>query len=1052
MSKKTLLIVWSAVSVLLLCIPVSAWLSISQWWSRSSDSRLPLVVEDSMRVGIPAKAVPDSLGEGDDIWMNKGLQLEGFRTPDVVYRPWIKWYWPGANVESSDLLMQMQLIHDRGFGGAEIYMTTEGYIASDDFEEAGQSVGGNPGFEQKLLQVFQEAYKRNIHLDLHVGVGSPSGGPHVPLHQGVKTLVVGEAHVFGGKTVEIPLPEPHIPISYPLWGWAEPNIHPRPVNVLNFFPNQHQPLVVLAAKATSHERSNIPWELTDVIELDPDSIFHISSQVSPEGIVKWEAPSGEWEILAFYEMPAGLSPWFGEYDPPGYVVDLLDSVAVLSHHDHWLKEWPVLDEFRVTSLRGIAHDQTKIGADLLWANGFSDAFKKRRGYELTPYFPALMMPGGSNYFLNGSGVNRTALFSVTEADERIRYDFQKTISDLYLAHFVQPTEHWALDRNLMVKSQPFGMDIDLIEAAGQSRIPEASQAFAGGSDLGVKLVSSGAHLGGRELVSAEALSFLGQTGKYAPLSWKVAVDKLFTAGINHIVLDGLSYGYSDKRFGARGWQPRSSDPSVFPMGGTDLSPNNPFWEEIDEFTKYLSRCQWGLRAGESQVDVCVYYPFLGFPTDYGKVSGSEEFFLNGQHEELSGNLHPVPDPMAGLPDSWIRQTVDPRIEWLKQAREAIEVLENQGLTWEWVHDPAIAQAKIRGGKIQTPHTAYEAILVIQPPQMELDAAMNLKELAKKGGSVIMMGDVIAKQPGYFKHAENDEIIHQLLQELRIPESPNTPDDLRDLLNGRPIKQAVRYAQTYPFLRHQVRDLGQYGQLTFFRNQMGRPRFFEIELQGEYESLYWLNPWDGKIYPAIQDEGSKVRGKLEAFGSMFLLAYGGESIPDSLISAGSPFDSPMANSRRAVSFEIEQWDLTIGDDRLANGQYSKMDTTLFEWTSDPQLAYISSPAVYTAHWELADTLGRREYVLDLGPLNGTAEVWVNTQRVGKEILPPYQFDLTKYLVPGSNVVEIWLTQPAFNQMIGLGKLEEPGFEQFDQPNQPLIPMGLKGPVVIWELTP
>ena len=63
---------------------------------------------------------------------------------------------------------------------------------------------------------------------------------------------------------------------------------------------------------------------------------------------------------------------------------------------------------------------------------------------------------------------------------------------------------------MLLRAQSYGVDLDVMRAAGATPLPEAEQLYAGGSEMFLKMVSSGAMLYGRSHVSAESMVWLGR--------------------------------------------------------------------------------------------------------------------------------------------------------------------------------------------------------------------------------------------------------------------------------------------------------------------------------------------------------------------------------------------------------------------------------------------------------------------------------------------------------------------------------------------------------------
>lgn len=57
---------------------------------------------------------------------------------------------------------------------------------------------------------------------------------------------------------------------------------------------------------------------------------------------------------------------------------------------------------------------------------------------------------------------------------------------------------------------------------------------------------------------------------------------------------------------------------------------------------------------------------------------------------------------------------------------------------------------------------------------------------------------------------------------------------------------------------------------------------------------------------------------------------------------------------------------------------------------------------------------QKVILDLGTVVSTAEVYVNGHLAGIKIAPPWKLDISQYIVPGENRIEILVFNTAANQ--------------------------------------
>lgn len=111
--------------------------------------------------------------------------------------------------------------------------------------------------------------------------------------------------------------------------------------------------------------------------------------------------------------------------------------------------------------------------------------------------------------------------------------------------------------------------------------------------------------------------------------------------------------------------------------------------------------------------------------------------------------------------------------------------------------------------------------------------------------------------------------------------------------------------------------------------------------------------------------------------------------------------------------------------------------LISWTrhKDPELKYFSGTAVYKKQFQLpADKLATEPSIrLDLGDVQLIAEVIVNGENLGMLWKPPFQINVTDQLKPGSNDLEIRVTNLWVNRLIG--DQQFPGLYEYEPTVKP-----------------
>ena len=103
--------------------------------------------------------------------------LRDFANPPKSARPWVRWWWPGGDVEPDELRREIAAMDEAGFGGAEIQAFRIG-LNQDMTAAALARVNDYPtrSFYAKVRAALEEAKSRNMRIDLTLGSGWPFGG------------------------------------------------------------------------------------------------------------------------------------------------------------------------------------------------------------------------------------------------------------------------------------------------------------------------------------------------------------------------------------------------------------------------------------------------------------------------------------------------------------------------------------------------------------------------------------------------------------------------------------------------------------------------------------------------------------------------------------------------------------------------------------------------------------------------------------------------------------------------------------------------------------
>jgi hypothetical protein len=183
-----------------------------------------------------------------------------------------------------------------------------------------------------------------------------------------------------------------------------------------------------------------------------------------------------------------------------------------------------------------------------------------------------------------------------------------------------------------------------------------------------------------------------------------------------------------------------------------------------------------------------------------------------------------------------------------------------------------------------------------------------------------------------------------------------------------------------------------------------------------------------VTPAGRTSSGEIKGMLPPLSTRFLYITN-TPIPEA--QTAIPAATPKS------SIELGKWTLQLGEQVINDAQ-------LEDWRNNPQLADSCGVAVYTTRFSLEKTA--KKYVINLGEVCYTAEVYINGKAIGKRIWKPFRFDITDYVQGGENVLEIRVKASDYNAKVRRGREGDTTFSSIA--NSGRIANGLKGPVQIF----
>ncbi len=220
-----------------------------------------------------------------------------------------------------------------------------------------------------------------------------------------------------------------------------------------------------------------------------------------------------------------------------------------------------------------------------WTAAFRDEFRRRRGYDALRYLPAL----------TGRVVDNR------EVTERFLWDLRQTAQELVLENHAQHLKALAHARGLGLSIEPYDMnptaDLNLGAVADVPMCEFWANCYE--SWYSCFEAASIAHTGGKRIVAAESFtSDDKERWRMHPGNLKALGDWAFCAGVNRIVFH---------RYAHQPWLNRAPGMTMGPYG-VHWERTQTWWDMVDEFHRYLARCQVMLRQGEAVADILYLTP------------------------------------------------------------------------------------------------------------------------------------------------------------------------------------------------------------------------------------------------------------------------------------------------------------------------------------------------------------------------------------------------------------------------------------------------------------
>lgn len=912
-----------------------------------------------------AQATAGTMPGGDPAPQGMVRLRQQFLKPPFGARPMTRWWWFGGAITPEEITRELETMRDAGMRGVELQPV---YPLAVDNAKLGirNTRYFSPEWFQLLRHLLTETKRLGLQFDFTPGSGWPYGGPFMPRGLSAQKLTVVSQETQGPGE----------------FTWS-------------LYPYLISSGMVFAVVA-------VPVLESGVLDTHRSVVIPRPGRRSG-GAIRWTVPAGRWKILAFVNALTGQLVKRPTVGMEGHVLDHFDERAL----NHFLE---ATCEQSVQKLRSIADppfysifcDSLEVfGAD--WTFRLMEEFKNRRGYDLTPYLPALWQDAG-------------------DVTAGVRYDYHLTLSELIVNGFFKRLQEWSHAHGMTARVQAHGAMGDVMHGYGVVDIPEGEEGeFADRYSVIInhrRLCSSAAHIYQKPVISCESYTWLREPLYLVTLEqMKGATDSSFLDGINQIVNQG--YSSSPPQVGKPGWVWYAS---------TMICENNIWWRDYKYLTAYIRHAAAVLLKGTSVNPVVVYVPLADIYSHFGVGS----LVMDGEIQRRLG-------------------------------QELFMDLRHAGYDFDLINDDALARiAKVEDGKLKAGTAEYSVAIVPGIEHMPPESLERFAEFARQGGTLIFTERLPQTAPGLKDRETGSERLRNTLSQL-FPGGSPAADTVHKTGSGKAVlaskrQGAVKYVQTAiapdfkivhasgsspAALQRAVENVGFCHRKTedtdfyFVSNISAYEQDLRIQFQVNHRSPERWNPDGGSTESVVPfryvttsaGPATEVEVYLKPFEACFVV-FGSEAAP---LLTSTNLRGPLKAERKGRRTEItgiagangkyfvtgpnrKTHHVSVSDLPDSVGVRGPWQLTLEgidpftvhklqSWTDFSQSKHYSGWGTYETTFQLDHLPTDVEWLIDLGTVHETAEVILNGTDLGAAWKGWRRLPCGSALKQGSNQLQV-----------------------------------------------